>query len=300
MTTGVEPDFRCSAASTDLAEPLEGSASTVRAFVLLEAPGPWGVHAVREGRIDEDVRERLLHLERSHGVRPLLVRRPGRGVTGARRMYAAHVGPSQTWMETALLHDVRELLEFDLTGLAAGRSAGLTRHEEPVFLVCTHGRHDACCAEQGRPLSAAMVTVARAQTWEVSHIGGDRFAANTLVLPYGLYYGRLTPFDAAAFVASHRAGLLDLEHLRGRSSYPFAVQAAEIYLRRHLDERRIAPLQLEQSAREGGETRVVFGIGGDRWQVRVHTERSRPRQLTCRGAAPAAGLSHRLVGIDQL
>ena len=28
-------------------------------------------------------------------------------------------------------------------------------------------------------------------TWEVSHIGGDRFAANLLVLPEGLYYGRV-------------------------------------------------------------------------------------------------------------
>ncbi|HEX6248162.1 MAG TPA: sucrase ferredoxin, partial [Nocardioidaceae bacterium] len=183
--------FRCSAASRERLEPLEGTASTVRAFLLVEAPGPWGVDAVRECRMDEEVRGRLLELERRHRVRPLLIRRHGRGGGDGTRVFAVHVDRDRPWAETVRLADPRELLDLDLTGLREGRSPGLTEHEEPVFCVCTHGRHDACCAEQGRPLASAMSALAPGQTWEVSHIGGDRFAANVLVLPHGLYYGRL-------------------------------------------------------------------------------------------------------------
>lgn len=292
--------FRCSTASRDLDEPVAGSASTVRAFLLLEAAGPWGVDAVRDVRIDEDVRRLLLDLERHHRIRPLLIRRHGRSVEGSRRLFVARADRVDPWAETTVLDDVRDLLDLDLTGLGEGRSPGLTPHRDPLFLVCTHGRHDACCAERGRPLAAAMTDVAPEETWEVSHIGGDRFAANVLVLPEGLYYGRVSPPDAAGFVATHRAGRLDLAHLRGRSSYPFAVQAAEIHLRRETGEHGITAVRLETARREGPVTGAVFASASGRWEVRVRTEPGEPRPLTCRAASPSPGLVHTLEGIDRL
>lgn len=338
---------RCSTVSRDLEEPAAGTASTVRAFVLLEAAGPWGVDAVRDVRMDEDVRRLLLDLERRHRVRPLLVRRHGRSVDGPRRLFAVSAGrtatgtagagdgtraeapagtaagtpagtaagtpalpaagtPAETaartgpWAETAVLDDVRELLDVDLTGLADGRSPGLAPHHDPLFLVCTHGRHDACCAERGRPLAAAMAEVAPQETWEVSHIGGDRFAANVLVLPDGLYYGRVSPSAAAALVATHRAGRLDLAHLRGRSSYPFAVQAAEVHLRRETGADKISAVRLERARREGAVTRAVFGSATGRWEVSVRTEPGEPRLLTCRAATASPALVHTVEGIRRL
>lgn len=292
--------FRCSAASLERSEPLEGTASTVGAFLLVEAPGPWGVDAVRDCRIDEEVRRHLLDLERRRRIRPLLIRRHGRRSSGgATRVFAAHVGGERSWAEMALLDDVRELLDLDLTGLRAGRSAGLSEHDEPLFCVCTHGRHDACCAEQGRPLASAMSAVAPEHTWEVSHIGGDRFAANVLVLPHGLYYGRLCPDDAAAFVQSHVSGRLDVGHLRGRSSYPFPVQAAEVYLRRQLGEDEVAAPSLERHARDGDLTRVVLGLGEGRWEVQVRTRPAEPSRLTCRATGESAPPRHELVAISR-
>jgi hypothetical protein len=301
VAPGAAPEpFRCAAASLGLTEPLEGTASTVRAFVLVEMPGPWGVDAVRDSRMDPEVKQRLAELERRHRIRPLLIRRPGRAAAGGTRVLAAYVHSDRPWTETVRLGHVRELLDLDLSGLGNGGSAGLTRHDEPVFLVCTHGRHDACCAERGRPLAAAVTAAAPEHTWEVSHIGGDRFAANILVLPHGLYYGRLGPCDAAGFVASHLAGRLDVEHLRGRSSYPFSVQAAEIYLRRHTGENAVAPLPLEQHIRRGTETTAVFVVAGRRWQVRVHTDFDAPRQLTCRAPGPSTGFRHQMLSLGEV
>lgn len=295
-----DPAFRCAVASEGLAEPIAGTASTVRAFLLVECGGPWGVDAVRDCRLPDPVKDRLTELERRHRVRPLLIRRPGRRATGPMRVFAGYVDRDGPWLESAEIADPEELRDLDMTGLAQGGSPGLRPHREPVFLVCTHGRHDACCAERGRPLAAALATEAPEDTWEVSHIGGDRFAGNVLVLPHGLYYGRLQPEHAADFVARHRAGQLDLEHLRGRSSYPFAVQAAEIHLRARLGLVTLAPPTLVSSSREGDQTRAVFAVDGSRWEVRIRSRSQPARRLTCRASRDGVGALQELVGIDQI
>jgi hypothetical protein len=292
--------FRCSTASRAADEPMEGTASTVRAFVLLETPGPWGVDAVPGSRLPDEVKTRLAQLKTAHGVRPLLVRRSGRRAHGEPlRLFAAYVRTSSPWVETVSLSDVQEVLDLDFSGLAAGRSPGLARDDSPLFLVCTHGRHDACCAERGRPMAQALRRAAPGLSWEVSHVGGDRFAPNVLVLPHGLYYGRLEPSRADRFVSDHLAGRLDLEHLRGRSAYAFSVQAAEIYLRRHLDLVHVAPMPLVDHTRHGTETCAVFAVDGAHWRVRVHTELGERRQLTCRAAAPSLGPAHQLLACER-
>jgi hypothetical protein len=296
----VTQEFRCSAASADIDEPLAGTASTVRAFLLVEAPGPWGTDVVHDSRVPEEVKQRLAMLEPAHRVRPLLIRREGRPSAGPTRVFAAYVHTDRPWTETTELDDVCDLLDLDLTGVGDGRSPGLTPYDEQLFLVCTHGKHDACCAERGRPLYAAISAAAPEHAWEVSHIGGDRFAANVLVLPHGLYYGRIDPAHAEDFARGHLAGQLDLEHLRGRSSYPFSVQAAEVYLRRHLDLTTVAPLPLTDHTRHGAETTAVFSHADDRWEVRVHTDLGRPRQLTCRASSPSVGMTHTLVEVRAL
>ena len=76
-----------------------------------------------------------------------------------------------------------------------------------LHLVCTNGRHDPCCADLGRPVVRALVAARAPDVWECSHIGGDRFAANLVCLPDGVYYGRVDPDGAPGLVADHRAGL---------------------------------------------------------------------------------------------
>jgi hypothetical protein len=295
--SGPGSGFRCSAASLDEREPQEGTASTVRAFLVVECPGPWGVDAVRDSRLPEPVKELLEGLEEHNRVRPLLARRPGRQVAGPVSVFAAHVHSERPWLESVELDTVDELLDHDLSLLGDGRSLGWPRRTDPLFLACTHGRHDACCAERGRPLCAALARAAPRETWEVSHIGGDRFSANVLVLPHGLYYGRLQPEDAPGFAAALLDGRLDLDHLRGRSSYPFSVQAAEVHLRRRLGVDRIAPFPVVAHERRGTETTTVFDVDGEGWEVRVHTELGVKRQLTCRARALSVGPAHELVAI---
>ena len=299
-TSSLDPAFRCSTASRTAEEPLVGTASRVSAFLLLEAPGPWGVEAVRDSRLPDGCRDWLMSLEPRHRVRPLLVRRPGRPVQGPVRVFAAHAGAGRSWLGTRLPDDVDEVCSLDVAGLVDGPVTSFEEHPGSLHLVCTHGRHDACCAERGRPFAAALAQEAPEETWEVSHIGGDRFAANVLTLPDGRYYGRLEPQDAAVVAAAQRDGRLDLEHLRGRTAYPFAVQAAEVHLRRHLEETRTHAVRLVSvsRSREAQETTAAFDVDGSgTWSVRVSTTRGEERLLTCRSASAACGLSHQVLDL---
>ena len=297
---GPAPGFRCAITSREVGEAAEGTASTVRSFLLVECPGPWGVDALRDSRLPEPVKARLRELERTAGVRPLLVRRPGRAVAGALTVFAAYAGTDGSWLERTVVPDLAQLPDATLADIAAGTSPGWAPCSDPVFAVCTHGRHDACCAERGRPLVAALAGIAPDLTWEVSHIGGDRFAANVLVLPHGLYYGRLEPRDAHDLVASHAAGRLDLEHLRGRTAYSFPLQAADIYLRRHLGDDRAAPFGLVSHARRGSDTDAVFDVDGRRWRVQVTSSADVRRQVTCRATSESAPPVHRLSALTEL
>ena len=95
--------------------------------------------------------------------------------------------------------------------------------QESLILVCTNGRHDQCCANLGRPLVRALRDSPWAdRVWECSHIGGDRFAANVVVLPDSLYFGRVEPDVSPG--AAGRA--------RRRSNRPLPVPWAHLVLAR--------------------------------------------------------------------
>ncbi len=290
--------FRCSASSLARAEPLTGTASTVAAFLLIEVPGPWGVNAVRDSRLPRQVGDYLLRRVRPLGVRPLLIRQHGRTTPSSTRVFAAYADPHQPWMHTAELDDPRQLVDLDFGSFAAGRPAGLTATDAPVFLTCTHGKHDTCCAERGRPIARALASSHPTESWEVSHIGGDRFAGNVLVLPDGLYYGRLEPDAASQLAYRHREGHLDLEHLRGRSGFGLAAQAAEIYLRRHLALTQIGAIRLQSQSQVDGITEVVFSHGAQRWSIRLRRRRAGAHLLTCGARVESPTVVHDLEAIE--
>ncbi|GAA1476994.1 sucrase ferredoxin [Nocardioides aestuarii] len=282
--TATDPGFRCAVESAGRPDDLAGTASQVRAFLLVEEPGPWGVDALTDSRLE--VGAALKQAAAAAGVRPLLARRHGRSdVAAGRRVFAAWAHPHQPWLETAVVERDDDLLSLDLAALGRGDSPGLMPSDAPVIAVCTHGRHDACCAERGRPASAALAQAHPEESWQVSHIGGDRFAGNLVVLPHGLYYGRIDPTSALTVAGAHLAGHVDLDHLRGRSGWAMPVQAAEIAVRRRLGETRLDAVRLLRRRRDAdaGLTRVELEVGGRSWAVEVRTTTG-PEQarLTCR------------------
>jgi hypothetical protein len=263
---------------------MAGTASTVRSFLLVEHPGPWGVDALRDARMPEGIGPELRARAAATKTKVLLVRRP-KGAskqTEGVRVFAAYAHHAEPWLETTVLDDLHGVHDLALEELAAGRSLGLTSHSEPVLAVCTHGRHDTCCAERGRPVAAGLAHAFPEQTWEASHVGGDRFAANLLVLPHGLYFGRLQADTARGVARLLAAGELDLDHLRGRSGLGTPLQAAEVALRRYTDERRLDAVRFVSRTAGEGRTDALFDVAGRRYAVAVTSTRGTDLQkLTC-------------------
>ena len=92
--------------------------------------------------------------------------------------------------------------------------------EGDVFLVCTHGSRDACCGSLGPRLAQALRGAGHQQVWEVSHIGGHRFAPTLWHLPSWRVYGRV----------SLENPLMDLTTLRGNAAYSPRLQVMEAHL----------------------------------------------------------------------
>ena len=271
-------------ASDERSESMSGTASTVRSFLLVEHPGPWGQDALRDARMPDGIGPELRARAAAARTKVLLVRRPHGGSRHADgvRVFAAYAHHAEPWLETTVLDDLADVHGLDLEALGAGRSPGLTPHDDPVFLVCTHGKHDKCCAERGRPVAAGLAELVPDQTWEASHLGGDRFAANLVVLPHGLYFGRLEPDTARGVARLLAAGELDLDHLRGRSGLATPLQAAEAALRRHVDERRLSAVRFLSREVRDDRTEAVFDIDGRQYAVAVTTTRGPDlHKLTC-------------------
>src|SRR4029078_6980307 len=106
-----------------------------------------------------------------------------------------------------------------------------------------HCRHGACCAVEGLTVALALGRHRPGAVWECSHVGGDRFAANVIAMPHGLYYCRGATARAPArvdtarvpeLVAAHERGEVLPDVLRGRSTMAPAAQAAVAHVRREL------------------------------------------------------------------
>jgi hypothetical protein len=294
------PD-RCADRSRRSGEPAYGTASLARRWVLLEQPGAWGADVLRESDLPPEVGRHLGQLAAALPARVLLVRRTGgeARLGTERSLFVCSTSRDGSWLERFELDHVRDVLALSLTELASGRSVGGDRVTEPLYLVCTNGKHDPCCATYGLPVARELTDLVGDRVWECSHVGGDRFAGNLVCLPDGLFYGHLDPATARLAVAANEGGRLLLDHWRGRSSLPFAVQAAEALVRDRLGLDRVAAVHVLRSERRGAELHVRFAVvGGGEITAVVREERtSGGRALTC-GGQPSRPPVYSLVALD--
>jgi hypothetical protein len=266
---------RCSVGARLRGDPMAGTAAPAAGFLLLEQPGGWGRQALTSSRLDPAVGRAVSVRAIAQGLRVLLIRRPGRRPPPDRRAWAvvtSRPGREVSWWGEFGADD--ELLTLPLDGSAGSPSY------DPFFLVCAHGRHDTCCAIEGRPVAAALDAVRPGAVWECSHVGGDRFAANVVAMPHGVYYGQVEMARAEELVAAHERGDIVPDLLRGRSTMAPAAQAAAAHVRRLLGDNRIDALT----------PAGTLHLGGGRWQVRL---RGQPHNLMVTvqaGARPEAGL----------
>jgi hypothetical protein len=258
------------------AEPVGATASRVETWILLEYRGLWAHDAVDGSTLTPDLKA-FLRAERKRlpHARILFVR------SGERR---GRDGLLAFFARTTSTHGELRSLELDrhddLIGLDLG-TAG-TPVEHPLFLVCTHGKHDRCCAKLGRPLyDAVREQVDEGWVWQSTHVGGDRFAGNLVALPDGVYYGRVQAAEAWPVIEASLAGRVHLPCYRGRSCHGFAAQAAELAVREETGLLEISAVQVRSIDGVGEGWRAEVEAGGTIYDVEVRREQGDATHLTC-------------------
>lgn len=277
----------CADASEAAGEPLAGTAVSATRWLLVEVRGTWPRDVASAESLPAPARAAVLEwLAGTPGARLQYVRSPGRS---AQRLLAFVVDAREDG------HSVRRI-ELDRHGDLAsvdldedGACVGT-----PLVLVCGHGSRDRCCALRGTAVFGALRDgLDEEQLWVSSHLGGHRFAANVLALPYGLQFGRVTVEEAPALVERALSGRIELDRYRGRTCYESPAQAAEHAVRAERGLDRIGDLRLVRA--EDGL--VVFrSVDGADWSVVVNRVDGPSVPASC-GDEPAVRsvLSARLV-----
>lgn len=291
----------CSLRSREATEKVFGTASMGEAWLLLEYPQPWGAKAFSESAIPPAVKVHLSAVLKSVPLSKVLLIKRTRNVAGPLNLFVARSRESSPSILKFEFFEYEQLLELDLaSALAGGSPAGATPWEDPLFLVCTHGKRDKCCAKFGIPIyNTIRALIGPSSVWQCSHVGGDRFAANLVCFPDGIFYGHVTEQSAELMVREYYERRIVLPNFRGRSCYSFPVQAAEFFTRRETDFRGIGDLKfLTYEPLKPNEWRVKF-FGEVDQKVHQVSLRSRlsdfQNRLTCHSSEPRRVVQYSLI-----
>jgi hypothetical protein len=284
----------CSDAARLRGDDNTATAARIDVWLLVELPITWGRDPITEAALPQVVRNALRRA--SHEIprcRVVFIRKRVESL-GPTRVYIVRSGP-RTGMTQLDLDSIDDVAAVPFLSIASDTAAPATR---PLVLVCTHGQHDSCCGRRGYPLFDALRKREDLEVWQCSHIGGDRFAANAVILPWGIYYGPVEPGHANALADAVVRDEIFLPGYRGRSSMSRPVQAAETFVRRETNVlARDAFRLMSREPLENGHIQVhLRDRTGAIHDVTIEQYPSaETAMLTCTSAAPSTVPQFRLV-----
>lgn len=269
--TGKNADT-CSLMSSAGGEHLYGTALEVRNWFLLEYPGAWKKDALAESSLPEEVKERLEGFCSFFGEsRIQLIGSGGRFRDGKIGFYYASSSEFSPKLYRFDLGRYDDLLDLDIAKLAETGEIERFASDEKLVLVCTHGARDGCCAALGSPVFREISARRGISAWRTTHVGAHRFAANLVMLPEGIYYGRVTPENLDEVLSSHLRGEIFLDCYRGRSCFSQTSQVSDYFLRKETGRLGIYDIRWEFEKDRAEYTAVEFGVEGESTVYSVNT-----------------------------
>lgn len=234
-------NYYCSLHSLEIEQPIFGTATASKTiWLLLEYPYPWAARATENNDLPEKIQRQLEGWLSSFPEARLVFIKRGPVAGPQRRFYVAITREVDRRLIRFNLDQIEHLDLVDLAAVIRGDpGSGGQPVTEPLYLVCTNGKRDRCCAKFGLPVFQNLMAQVETgpseepRVWQCTHIGGHRYAPVVGVVPAGATY-RLLPNQSAqtGFVTAHEADQLVLNGFRGRSCFEQPVQAAEFFLRR--------------------------------------------------------------------
>ena len=234
----------CSDAARRRGDDNLGTAARIDVWILVELPVTWGRNPIHDAALPPDVRDALKRASADIRRSRVVFIKKRTECLGPTRVYIVRSSPKPSTI-TLDLPSIDEVATVPFVELSTQHSAPST---PPLVLICTHGQHDSCCGRRGYPLFDALRQQEGIDLWQCSHIGGDRFAANAVVLPWGLYYGPVEAREAQLLADAIARDEILLHAYRGRCTMTRPVQAAETFIRRQT--RILARTELRFVSRE--------------------------------------------------
>jgi hypothetical protein len=240
------------------AEVLIGTAVTANTFILLEIPQPWTKPALLSAGVPEALRQVVKSLlGPESGVRVHLIANEHTATQRQRRLLifqrptvgAAQQPSPDLTHRLAKAYQSWEIQVETPADMAPALSAWLAARpitpqriglDQRHLMICTHASHNECCGIYGYPFYQAAIAqiqqlglTQQVQPWQISHIGGHRFAPTLIDFPQGRYYGNLD--RAALFSLLTQQGDITslLSTYRGWSLLPKPLQILEARLWQH-------------------------------------------------------------------
>jgi hypothetical protein len=198
--------FFCAHMSRASGEDPIGSAPLIATYIAIECPQPWAANAIESKAVPENLSAFIQNANAAQRpIKFLLIQAAKPNPTGETRVLVFHQQPAPAGGYTrhafqfAQIAEVAPFLDryLAMPVRTPVRTPGQSIKPMRDFLICTHGSHDTCCARYGKPLFhqargiVADLGLNDVQVWQVSHIGGHRFAPTAIAFPDGRYYGGL-------------------------------------------------------------------------------------------------------------
>ncbi|MGB8510733.1 MAG: sucrase ferredoxin [Pyrinomonadaceae bacterium] len=224
--------FFCSELSRAASEKTFGTASVGDVWLLIEYPLGWESQAFEQSLLSLDIKTHLTRLLKTIPRSRLLFIKQASVFDKKISFFVIRTRERDPSVVRFQLDNYDQLLDLDIAAAASGVApAGGELTNAPLYLVCTHGRRDKCCAKFGFPLYKSLREQLGASVWQSSHVGGDRFAANLVCFPHGLFYAHATEESAREIIKQYTGRRIVPDKYRGRACYANQVQAAEFFIR---------------------------------------------------------------------
>lgn len=270
MLSEPQPSY-CSLLAQDAGVSLYGSASPARVWLLLEYRQPWGGKVLPQSTLAPPIKHFLDNtLAAIPESKLLFIKQPERSRKNYHNFFVAICREREARLFRFELRRYADLLDLDIPAFAAENPApGSREWPGPLYLVCTNGKRDKCCAKFGLPLYRELAAQAGEAVWQCSHIGGHMYAPTFVSLPEGHCFGHVKPGEGESILKSLLQDELFLPRYRGRACYPKIVQAADYFLRNRQQRSHAGDFRHLGTERAGDCHTVRFCDRGDGREYRI-------------------------------
>lgn len=201
----------CSQQSRQAGLEIIGSALTHNRYIFIECPTPWLPYEFDSPSVPSCLKELELEIYDKYEqikTRFFLIFNPNykqNNLTKVLTFSKENDYSSGYIKEEFNLNNINQASDF-IRDYLAGNSLNIKPIENNYrdILICTHGSQDKCCGKYGYPFYRQALKLVEnlflkeVRIWQVSHIGGHRFAPTAIDFPEGRYYGHL---DESSFTS---------------------------------------------------------------------------------------------------